>query len=199
MIFNETELNKDDIWYVGNNRSKNFHISPPEWWWPFYLTKDQSYAKAYADYGVYKITIQDNLNILDFTNDVELNQLNLPEILVEQIRKPNLDLNYTLYELCRLVSNPKIKLQTLDETRKREWYDCGKTLFDEMKSSIEFRNQIPKFRSKIEQKDEWFLFFLYFKMMKVGFDGFQRFEFNHKILAIFHLNSLDLISAEKIN
>ena len=52
MFFNESRIDVNKIWYFGNNRAKNLKISPPQWYAPFFLTTNYSYAEEYSDYEV---------------------------------------------------------------------------------------------------------------------------------------------------
>ena len=199
MTVSESEIDKSKTWYVGNNRSKNFSISPPVWWWPFYLTTDKDYADMYADYGIYIVTIQDDLNILDFKNNSELNSLKLDRILSEWLKRPDYDLNYSLYELFRLAKDNNIDLTTLDAERRSEWVKYANDFMKRMIADRKFINQKMKFKSRIVEGDEWFLLYMYYLMNEAGFDGFTRLENGqHEILAIFNVKSLDKISASKI-
>lgn len=204
----ESKLNTSDIWYFGNNRAEDFVLVPPTWIFPFYLTKSQEYAEKYADYGVYKVTIKDDLNILDFSSTEDLKKLKVPDILKEVFKKSSSDLNNYCHELYNLVfgaKNSNYKFLYLDKPRMDDWKKCAETLaaklFKKSDFNKEFNDSMPKIKERLSEtfSDELFLIYIYYLMHKAGFDGFKRKEFNNEVIGIFNFNSLDKISVNPVS
>ena len=76
-------------------------LYPPQWYAPFFLTTSYAYAQEYSDYGVYALTLEDEVGskILDFSKDSNVKKLNWPKVLIDKIRNGKNDLNSLAYDL----------------------------------------------------------------------------------------------------
>ena len=196
MQINESSLDKKSNWYVGNNRAKNLRLSPPKWDAPFFLTTSYKYAEDYSDYGVYKIELanQRDLNILDFSNEEEVQKLGWPEVLVDKILEGRNDLNSLAYDLYLLASGNIDDLMYIEDTD--EWLDAAIWFQDRSEDIFKLVKSKGIWGS---EKDHQFLLQMWKDIYDAGFDGFTHQEFGHKILALFDLKYIDKISVKPAN
>lgn len=191
----ETELEAEEQWYFGNNRSKNLKIAKPSWDAPFFLTTSYEYAKDYSDYGVYKIELADqrDLNILDFNNEEEVQKLRWPEVLVDKILEGVNDLNSLAYDLYLLASGSTDDLLYIKDTD--EWLDAAIWFQDRSEDIFKLVKSKGIWGS---EKDHQFLLQMWKDIYDVGFAGFTHQEFGHKILALFDLKCIEKISTSPV-
>lgn len=106
MKISESYLDKKSIWYFGNNRAENLKLSPPKWYSPFFLTTDYDYAEEYSDYGVYTMSLKDEVGskILDFSKSSDTKKLHWPKILIDKICTGKSDLNGIAYDMYLLAN-----------------------------------------------------------------------------------------------
>ena len=196
MQINESSLDKKSNWYFGNNRAKNLRLSPPKWDAPFFLTTSYKYAEDYSDYGVYKIELanQRDLNILDFSNEEEVQKLGWPEVLVDKILEGRNDLNSLAYDLYLLASGNIDDLMYIEDTD--EWLDAAIWFQDRSEDIFKLVKSKGIWGS---EKDHQFLLQMWKDIYDAGFDGFTHQEFGHKILALFDLKYIDKISVKPAN
>ena len=191
----ETELEAEEQWYFGNNRSKNLKIAKPSWDAPFFLTTSYEYAKDYSDYGVYKIELADqrDLNILDFNNEEEVQKLRWPEVLVDKILEGRSDLNSLAYDLYLLASGSTDGLMYIEDTD--EWLDAAIWFQDRSEDMFKLVRSKSIWGS---EKDHQFLLQMWKDIYDAGFAGFTHQEFGHKILALFDLKCIEKISTSPV-
>ena len=192
----ESQLEVEEQWYFGNNRSKNLKIAKPSWDAPFFLTTSYEYAEDYSDYGVYKIELanQRDLNILDFNNEEEVQKLGWPEVLVDKILEGKNDLNSLAYDLYLLASGSTDGLMHIEDTD--EWLDAAIWFQDRSEDIFKLVRSKGIWGS---EKDHQFLLQMWKDIYDAGFDGFMHIEFEHKILALFDLKCIDKISVSPIS
>ena len=192
----ESQLEAEEQWYFGNNRSKNLKISNPSWNAPFFLTTSYEYAKDYSDYGVYKIELIDyrDLNILDFNNEEEVQKLGWPEVLVDKILEGRSDLNSLAYDLYILANGSTDDLMHIENTD--EWLDAAIWFQDRSEDIFKLVRSKGIWGS---EKDHQFLLQMWKDIYDAGFAGFTHQEFGHKILALFDLKCIDKISVNPIS
>ena len=192
---NESSLDKKANWYFGNNRAKNLRLSPPKWDAPFFLTTSYKYAEDYSDYGVYKIELVDqrDLNILDFSNEKEVQKLGWPEVLVDKILEGKNDLNSLAYDLYLLASGSTDDLMYIEDTN--EWLDAAIWFQDR---SEDIFNLVRSKGIWGSEKDHQFLLQMWKDIYDAGFDGFTHIEFGNKVLALFDLKCIDKISIKPV-
>ena len=197
MRMNESSLDKMSNWYFGNNRAKNLRLSPPKWDAPFFLTTSYKYAEDYSDYGVYKIELADqrDLNILDFSNEEEVQKLGWPEVLVDKILEGRNDLNSLAYDLY-LLANGEDKTRLMYIQDSDEWLDVALWFKDRSKDIFKLASLRGTWGS---EKDHQFLLQMWKDIYDAGFDGFTHQEFGHKILALFDLKCIDKISVKPVS
>lgn len=194
---NESSLDSSDIWYFGNNRSRNIRIVKPNWNTPFFLTTSYEYAKDYSDYGVYEIELKNerNLNILDFNNQQEVQQLHWPEIVVKAIQSGKNDLNSIAYDLYILAYGEGKKLPTwIDDSE--EWRLAAYYFRDKSLGILDYAASGSVWGS---EEDHAFLMQMWKDIHDAGFDGFMHIEFGQKVLALFDLRYIGKISAQPIS
>lgn len=191
----ETELEAEEQWYFGNNRSKNLKIAKPSWDAPFFLTTSYEYAKDYSDYGVYKIELADqrDLNILDFNNEEEVQKLGWPGVLVDKILEGRSDLNSLAYDLYLLASGSTDGLMYIEDTD--EWLDAAIWFQDRSEDMFKLVRSKSIWGS---EKDHQFLLQMWKDIYDAGFAGFTHQEFGHKILALFDLKCIEKISTSPV-
>ena len=191
----ESQLEAEEQWYFGNNRSKNLKVVKPSWDAPFFLTTSYEYADDYSDYGVYKIELVDrrDLNILDFNNEEEVQKLGWPEVLVDKIIEGRSDLNSLAYDLYLLTNGSTDSLMYIEDTD--EWLD----------TAIWFQDRSEDIFKLVRSKDIWgsekdhqFLLQMWKDIYDAGFAGFTYQEFRHKILAFFDLKCIEKISIKPV-
>lgn len=192
-MLKEAFINIKQIWFLGNNRAKNLRIVQPAWNYPFFLTTDFEYAKDYADYGVYKVILNDSVKseILDFSNNKDIKKLNWPKLLINQIQSGKSDLNSIAFDLYSLIYGDG-RLYRIQKTK--EWLEIAK-LFAK-KSKKPFIN--IKHSHWQDDKDNLFVLTMWRDIFEAGFNGFIQKEFNHQILALFSIDCIDKISINKI-
>ena len=193
---NESSLDKKANWYFGNNRAKNLRLSPPKWDAPFFLTTSYKYAEDYSDYGVYKIELADqrDLNVLDFSNEEEVQKLGWPEVLVDKILEGGSDLNGLAYDLYLLASGSTDGLMYIEDTD--EWLDAAIWFQDRSEDIFKLVRSKGIWGS---EKDHRFLLQMWKDIYDVGFAGFTHQEFGHKILALFDLKCIEKISVKPVS
>lgn len=133
---NESKIDLSRVWYLGNNRHPNLHIVRPAFDAPLFLTDDKGYAFDYADYGVWKVNLDNEKTskILDFSNDTDVKKLKWNPTLVSQIQSGKTDLNsiaaglYNLFLASRsTTSQDKVKylryISPVENTP--EWIDVA--------------------------------------------------------------------------
>lgn len=196
MQISETILDKKSIWYFGNNRSPNLRLSQPKWDAPFFLTTNYKYAQEYSDYGVYTITLKDEIGskILNFNSASDIKKLHWPKILIDKIRDGKNDLNSISYDMYILANQTGDELMYIQDSI--EWRKASE--FFKHRSSNIFKlaksNSIWK-----SERDHQFLLQMWKDIYDAGFDGFTHNEFGHMILAIFNFHCIDKISINPIN
>ena len=93
----------------------------------------------------------------------------------------------------------------LDKEKIDQWIECAKELKSKCLAKTPFNKEFHDSASKIKQRlgelvgDELFLIYIYYLIYKAGFSGFIRKEFNHKVLGILNIDSLDRISLKPIS
>lgn len=97
----------------------------PRWFAPFFLTTNFKYAQDYADYGVYKIDLNNEASskILDFNDNADVSLLKWPTILIDKMREGNNDLNSIAYDMYILAFNTGDELMYIDDSI--EWQDTA--------------------------------------------------------------------------
>ena len=195
MKIDESQINLQNRWYFGNNRSKNLKVSPPKWYAPFFLTTDYKYAEEYSDYGVYTITLKSEAKskILDFSKDSEVKKLKWPKELIDDIRTGKSDLNGIAYDMYILAGH-----RHSQEVFDRSWYLSDAAYDFDMRSENIF-DIVPKRANWASEKDHRFVLQMWKDIYDAGFDGFTHTEFGHIILAIFNFHCIDKISIQPIN
>lgn len=191
----ESVVEAEETWYFGNNRSKNLKIAKPSWDAPFFLTTSYEYAEDYSDYGVYKIELVDqrDLNILDFNNEEEVQNLGWPEVLVDKILEGRSDLNSLAYDLYLLASGSTDGLMYIEDTD--EWLDAAIWFQDRSEDIFKLVRSKGIWGS---EKDHQFLLQMWKDIYDAGFAGFTHQEFGHKILALFDLKCIEKISTSPV-
>ncbi len=191
----ETAVEAEETWYFGNNRSKNLKIAKPSWDAPFFLTTSYEYAEDYSDYGIYKIELanQRDLNILDFSNEEEVQKLGWPEVLIDKILEGENDLNSLAYDLYLLANGSTDGLMYIQDTD--EWLDVAIWFQDRSEDIFKLVKSKGIWGS---EKDHQFLLQMWKDIYDAGFAGFTHQEFGHKILALFDLKCIEKISTSPV-
>ena len=193
----ESDIDVSRPWYFGNNRSRNLRLVNPTWSSPFFLTRDFSYAKNYADFGVYKIDLKDEteLNILDFSNQDETSKLGWPAALIDKVNEGRTDLNDLAYQLNVLAPHKRRpasgELHTLADTP--EWRAIA-TAFREKAKILQKAARTHWGRTP----DEKILLQMWKDIFDAGFQGFTHMEFNRRIMAIFSFRCIDKITVRPV-
>ena len=193
----ESVIEEEDTWYFGNNRSRNLKLAKPSWDAPFFLTTSYEYAEDYSDYGVYKIELADqrDLNVLDFSNEEEVQKLGWPEVLVDKILEGRNDLNSLAYDLY-LLANGEDKTRLMYIQDSDEWLDAALWFKDRSKDIFKLASLRGTWGS---EKDHQFLLQMWKDIYDAGFDGFTHQEFGHKILGLFDFKQIDKISMKPVS
>ena len=194
---NESSLDSSDIWYFGNNRSRNLRIVKPNWNTPFFLTTSYEYAKDYSDYGVYQIELRNerSLNILDFKKKQKVQQLHWPDIVVKAIQSGKTDLNSIAYDLYILAYGEGKKQPTWIKDSE-EWRLAAYYFRDKSLGILDYAASESIWGS---EEDHAFLLQMWKDIHDAGFDGFMHVEFGQKVLALFDLRCIGKISAQSIS
>ena len=153
MVILESHLDKNTIWYFGNNRAKNLKLSPPKWHSPFFLTTDYSYAEEYSDYGVYTIILKGEAKskILDFDKDSDVKKLHWPKELIDDIRTGKSDLNGIAYDMYILAGYGHSQ-----EVFDKSWHLSDAAYDFDVRSENIF-DIVPKHASWASEKDHRFV------------------------------------------
>ena len=194
-MFYESKLDVTKKWYFGNNRSKNLTLHMPAWNTPLFLTSNFNYAKEYADYGVYILTLDKtvNLNICDFNKKTDVSKLHWPKIVVDAIKNGRNDLNSIAYDMYILAYQTNNRLMYIQNTV--EWRNAALYFKNKSNDIFNYANADSVWGS---EQDHKFLLQMWKDIYDAKFNGFMHTEFGNLVLAVFNVDCLDKISAKPI-